>query len=96
MTEVKTYTEKKPKKSTCKTKLIQAAVILATLLPFSGFAQFKVDAELRNRSEVRDGYAKLAADGATPAFQISQRTRISFGYETEKLKIKIVVYSVVM
>lgn len=89
MTEVKTYTEKKPKNSSCKIKLIQTAVIIAILLPFSGFAQFKVDAELRNRSEVRDGYAKLAADGATPAFQISQRTRLIFGYESEKLKIKI-------
>lgn len=89
MTEAITFTEKNQKKSWCKIRLIQTAVILAAFLPFSGFAQFKVDAELRNRSEVRDGYAKLAADGATPAFQISQRTRISFGYETEKLKIKI-------
>ncbi len=89
MTEVNTFTEKNPKNSSYKTKLIQAAVILSTFLPFSGFAQFKVDVEVRNRSELRDGYTKIAANGATPAFLISQRTRISFGYETEKLKIKI-------
>ena len=52
-------------------------------------AQFKVDAELRNRSEVRDGYTKLASEGATPAFLITQRTRISFSYESDNLKLKI-------
>ncbi len=89
MTEVKTYAEKKPKYSFCKLKPIQTIVLLTTLLPFSGFSQFKVDVELRNRSEVRDGYAKLSSEDATPAFLISQRTRIIFGYESEKLKIKI-------
>lgn len=89
MTEVKTFTVKNLENSSCKIKLIQAVVLLATLLPFSGFAQFKVDAELRNRSEVRDGYAKLSSEEATPAFLISQRTRLIFCYESEKLKIKI-------
>lgn len=53
-----------------------------------GFAQFSVDAQYRNRFEVRDGYKKLAAKGATPAVFVSQRTRISFNYENERLKLK--------
>jgi hypothetical protein len=54
----------------------------------SGFAQFSVDAQYRNRFEVRDGYKKLAAEETTPAVFISQRTRISFGFENENLKLR--------
>jgi len=53
------------------------------------YGQIKVDAELRNRSEVRNGYTKLANEGETPALLISQRTRLTFSYESENLKIKI-------
>jgi hypothetical protein len=63
---------------------ISIFLILTTNL----YAQFKVDAELRNRSEFRDGYAKLAAEGSTPAFLVTQRTRINFSFESENLKIK--------
>jgi hypothetical protein len=52
-------------------------------------AQFSIDAQLRNRFEIRDGYQKLAADGSNPAFLISQRTRLSFIYENKFLKLKI-------
>jgi hypothetical protein len=51
-------------------------------------AQLSIDAQYRNRFEVRDGYQKLAADGATPAVFISQRTRITFSYQTEGLRLK--------
>jgi hypothetical protein len=51
-------------------------------------AQFSINAQLRNRFEVRDGYQKLATDGAAPAVFISQRTRITFSYETENLRLK--------
>ena len=37
-------------------------------------AQFSINAQLRNRFEVRDGYQKLATDGAAPAVFVSQRT----------------------
>lgn len=52
-------------------------------------AQLTINAELRNRSEIRNGYVKLTGENETPAFLISQRTRLVFMYETEKLKIKI-------
>ncbi len=62
--------------------------LVVCFLSKSGFAQFSVDAQYRNRFEVRDGYKKLAAEGTTPAVFISQRTRISFGFESENLKLR--------
>lgn len=51
-------------------------------------AQFTIDAQLRNRAEFCDGYRKLAAEGATPAFFNSQRTRLTFGFDSKNLKLK--------
>jgi hypothetical protein len=51
-------------------------------------SQFKIDAEYRTRFEYRDGYQKLPTVGSDPAIFISQRTRLSFGFETDKLKLK--------
>jgi hypothetical protein len=51
-------------------------------------AQLKVDAQFRTRSEFRDGYQKLAAKDATPAFLISQRSRFNISYETEDFKLR--------
>ena len=52
-------------------------------------AQFKIEAQYRPRFELRDGYQKLATDGSVPTVVISQRTRLSFSYESEKLKLKL-------
>jgi len=52
-------------------------------------AQFEISAQYRNRLEVRDGYQKIAIKDASPAIFLGQRTRISFSYKTEKLKLKI-------
>jgi hypothetical protein len=51
-------------------------------------AQFKIDAQYRPRFELRDGYQKLAPQGSTPAAFISQRSRVSFSYESENYKLK--------
>lgn len=51
-------------------------------------AQFNVDAQLRNRFEFRDGYQKILPNKSTPAFLITQRSRLSFSYNTEKIKLK--------
>jgi hypothetical protein len=48
-----------------------------------------VDAQLRSRFEIRDGYQKLAAEGLNPAIFISQRTRLSFSYESKLLKVRV-------
>ncbi|MGQ0828826.1 MAG: alginate export family protein, partial [Bacteroidota bacterium] len=42
---------------------------------------FKIDAELRTRSEYRDGYRNLRNDTTVPAFFTNQRTRLLFTYE---------------
>ncbi|MBN2637180.1 MAG: alginate export family protein [Prolixibacteraceae bacterium] len=63
-------------------------LLTVCFLSKSGFAQFTIDAQYRNRFELRDGYKKLAAVGTTPAAFISQRTRISFIFENENLKLK--------
>ena len=52
-------------------------------------AQFNIEAQYRPRFELRDGYRKLATDGSVPTVVISQRTRLSFSYESEKLKLKL-------
>lgn len=52
-------------------------------------AQFRLDAQLRPRAEFRDGYTRLAADDHRPTLLVTQRSRLSFGYNTEKLRIKI-------
>lgn len=61
----------------------------AVFMVQSGFSQFSVDAHLRSRFEIRDGYQKLAPEGSNPAILISQRTRLSFSYESRLLKLKI-------
>lgn len=63
--------------------------ILVTLFCLDSLGQFQVDAQLRNRFELRDGYQKLAEAGSVPTVLISQRSRITFSLVTEKLKIKI-------
>ena len=50
-----------------------------------GYSQFTVDAQLRPRFEYRHGYKTLFLDNTNPAAFVSQRTRLNFGYKTEKL-----------
>lgn len=68
-------------------------ILLFSLLLVLGtkplLAQLKVDAQLRNRLEARHGYQKQAATDAQAAYFISQRTRISFTYETDGLQLKL-------
>lgn len=52
-------------------------------------AQFDIEAQLRSRAELRDGYQKLSPEGANPAILVSQRTRLSFSYSSPLLKLKI-------
>jgi hypothetical protein len=69
-------------------KQIVSFIFIFTIISVKLQAQFNIDAQLRNRFELRDGYRELSAKGATPAGLIWQRTRISFSYETENFKIK--------
>ena len=51
-------------------------------------AQLKVDVGYRPRLEVRHGYKRLANNYEVPAVFISQRMRLSWYYETDKLRMK--------
>jgi len=52
------------------------------ILSMGAFAQFNLSAEYRPRFEFRDGYKLLPPSlGQTPAFLVSQRTRLNVGYK---------------
>ncbi|MCX7550043.1 alginate export family protein [Xanthomarina sp. F2636L] len=60
--------------------------ILCIGLGMATYAQeFEVSAELRPRFEYRHGYKTLAVDSINAAAFVSQRTRLNFGYKSEKL-----------
>jgi hypothetical protein len=69
-------------------RLIPTIILLLITALNSTYAQFKIDAQYRPRFELRNGYQKLAPQGATPAAFISQRSRVSFSYESENFKLK--------
>lgn len=49
-------------------------------------AQFSVEAEIRPRAELRNGYQQLIPQDAAPSFIISQRTRLRFTYQQENMR----------
>jgi len=55
---------------------------------------FKISGELRPRAEVRNGYKHLMLPGSEMAFFVSQRSRINFDYDKEKLKLKFTVQNI--
>lgn len=57
-------------------------------------AQFTLSAQLRTRTEVRDGQGTPLPLGAKPAFFTSQRTRLGFGYSMYRLKFGATVQDV--
>ncbi|MBN2890331.1 MAG: alginate export family protein [Bacteroidales bacterium] len=60
------------------------------LLIFLGFyanAQFQISSEIRDRFEFRDGYKKLTTVDQLTSSSISQRTRLSFQYSTDNIKL---------
>ncbi|HNV51310.1 MAG TPA: alginate export family protein [Tenuifilaceae bacterium] len=62
-------------------------LFLALLLSINAYSQLKIDAEIRPRFEYRDGYKTLLSSDQSPAFVISQRSRVNFGYTDEKYTI---------
>lgn len=69
-------------------KLLLIITVIFLFIVLETHAQFKIEAQYRPRFELRDGYRKLTTDGSVPTGVISQRTRLSFSYESEKLKLK--------
>lgn len=92
MTGSSDYSDQRPAKlKRMNQLLLKLSLVPCFLLLFltNGKAQFSIDAQLRTRFEIRDGYRKLAANGLNPAVFISQRTRLSFKYENSFLKLKV-------
>ncbi len=72
-------------------RLIKIFLPLSFALAFTPrlYAQLRIDAQLRTRFELRNGYQRLVAKGEDPAALVSQRTRLTFSYETNNLKVKL-------
>lgn len=69
--------------------------ILCIGLGMATYAQeFEISAELRPRFEYRHGFKTLAVDSINAAAFVSQRTRLNFGYKSEKLNAYISVQNV--
>jgi len=52
-------------------------------------AQVSIDGEYRPRAEFRNGFQKPLADTLQPAFEILQRTRLSFDYKSKILNTRL-------
>ncbi len=61
-------------------------ILISFLLTINCKAQLTINSEIRPRFEFRDGYKKLASSGVVPSFLVSQRTRLSFNYTSDKIK----------
>ena len=70
--------------------LILLNFALLTLLP----AQLTVDAEIRPRFEIRNGYKLLAVDGQVPAVFVSQRSRLNLTYSKDQIATRFSIQDV--
>jgi hypothetical protein len=64
------------------------AIILLSISCFyslTASAQFTLSGQLRNRGELRDGYGTLESKASNYAAFISQRTRLTFDFKSDKL-----------
>jgi hypothetical protein len=75
-------------KSSFFTAIFFVSVFMLATSPLS-HGQFSIDAHLRPRFEIRDGYQHMIPDSVGPAFIFSQRTRLSFSFENKYLKVRI-------
>ena len=65
---------------------------MLVFMSYASFSQFTVNAEIRPRGEVRNGFKVLPTDNSTPAFFVSQRTRLGLAYKAEKISTKVTLY----
>lgn len=74
-------------------KLIFAVLLLITAGVY-GQTQFDIGVEIRPRFESRNGYKILPIADQDAANFVSQRTRLTFGYSQDKLKLKVAINNV--
>ena len=58
------------------------------------FGQFSLKGQYISRAEMRHGYKSLVASSQDPAFFVSQRTRLMFGYNHEKYRFGLSIQDV--
>jgi hypothetical protein len=68
----------------------RSSILFCLLLSVSGsvqmlYAQVSLTAQLRTRTEVRNGLGNLVPVGSKPALFTSQRTRLSLGYRLDRI-----------
>jgi hypothetical protein len=71
-----------------------AAVLICTATSVRTEAQLSLSAQLRTRTELRDGQGTPLPKGADPAFFTSQRTRLNVGYNMYRLKFGVTLQDV--
>ncbi|MGC3946555.1 MAG: alginate export family protein [Chryseolinea sp.] len=75
-------------------KLHTSLILLVLLLLISvspSFGQLSISAQVRTRTELRDGQGTPSVADTVPAFFTSQRTRISVGYSGYRFKLYTVI-----
>jgi len=78
-------------KKTMRARLFMASLFVMMCFPGETFTQtFQLDAQMRPRFEVRDGYRRPLSADESPAVFVSQRTRLGITYQSDRLKLRIV------
>jgi hypothetical protein len=70
-----------------KIKLVVTLLLFLSLLGSEVFAQLSISAEFRPRAEIRNAYRDLSLINEIPCGLISQRSRLSFNYKSENIRI---------
>lgn len=70
-------------------KIFFASLFMLFAFDSQLFAQLTVSAQLRPRTEFRNGYKQLPSMTTDPAFFISQRSRLNFDFENENLILRL-------
>ncbi|WP_018615532.1 alginate export family protein [Segetibacter koreensis] len=71
-----------------------ATVLICSAAGIRTNAQLSLSAQLRTRTELRDGQGSPLPTGAAPAFFTSQRTRLNVGYNMYRLKFGVTLQDV--
>lgn len=69
-------------------------ILPGLLLSQYGYAQLNFGAQLRTRTELRNGQGAPQVQGADPAFFTSQRTRLTAGFSAYRIKLGLTVQDV--
>lgn len=69
-------------------------LLLCLVLPWQLLSQFTLSAEVRPRTEFRNGFKTPTSDGFDPAFFTEQRSRLYFDFKNENYKFRLAMQDV--